>query len=247
MSGVWPWLAVAGVGALHGLNPATGWGLVAAWGVRSGRRARTWRALAPIALGHAGSVALVAALTALGMAAERGLLPWIAGGGAVFAAVVHVSGHWPGRAHQLAGHASLALWSLAVGTLHGAGMMLVPALVPLCVSDLPAREITAAGSMVLALAAVALHTAAVLATTVAMAAFARLGWHAMTCRSGRADVRPGDEATAVSVPRPCAARPPATVPRVDRNPPSRRSPDSGGCASPAAPCRRTRGAMPAGR
>ena len=43
----WPWLAVAGVGALHGLNPATGWAFVAASGVRAGRRAPAWRALAP--------------------------------------------------------------------------------------------------------------------------------------------------------------------------------------------------------
>ena len=133
MTGLGPWLAVAGVGALHGLNPATGWAFVAAWRVRTGERARAWRALAPIALGHAASVALVAVLAALGMAAERGLLPWIAGGGAVFAAAVHVSGHWPGRVHHVAGQAGLALWSLALGTLHGAGMMLVPALVPLCV------------------------------------------------------------------------------------------------------------------
>ena len=34
MTGAWPWLAVAGVGALHGLNPATGWAFVAAWRVR---------------------------------------------------------------------------------------------------------------------------------------------------------------------------------------------------------------------
>ena len=25
MASLWPWLAVAGVGALHGLNPASGW------------------------------------------------------------------------------------------------------------------------------------------------------------------------------------------------------------------------------
>ena len=44
-------------------------------------------------------------------------------------------------------------------------MMLVPALVPLCLSDNPAREITASGSMVLALMAVGVHTAAMLVTT----------------------------------------------------------------------------------
>jgi len=31
MASYWPWLAVAGVGALHGLNPASGWMFAAAW------------------------------------------------------------------------------------------------------------------------------------------------------------------------------------------------------------------------
>ena len=168
----WPWLAVAGVGALHGLNPATGWAFVAAWGVRADERARAWRALAPIAAGHAASVALIAALAALGLVAQRGVLPWLAGGLAVFAAAVHVSRHLPHRTRQAAGRAGLALWSFTMGTAHGAGMMLVPALIPLCVSGSPAREITASGSMLLALAAVALHMAAMLAVTALMATLA---------------------------------------------------------------------------
>ena len=36
MAGAGPWLALAGVGALHGLNPATGWVVVAAWRLRGG-------------------------------------------------------------------------------------------------------------------------------------------------------------------------------------------------------------------
>ena len=64
-----------------------------------------------------------------------------------------------------AGHAGVALWSFLMATAHGAGLMLVPALVPLCLADNPAREITASGSLVLALAAVGVHTAAMLATT----------------------------------------------------------------------------------
>jgi hypothetical protein len=43
-------------------------------------------------------------------------------------------------------------------------MMLVPALVPLCLADSPAREITASGSLILALTVVGIHTAAMLAT-----------------------------------------------------------------------------------
>ena len=174
----WPWLAVAGVGALHGLNPATGWAFVAAWGVRAGERAPAWRALVPIAAGHAASVALVAALATLGFVAQRGVLPWVAGGLAVFVAAVHVSGHLPRGLR----HAGLALWSFAMATAHGAGMMLVPALIPLCLSGSPAREITASGSMALALAAVALHLAAMLAVTAAMALGAGRGWAALRRR-----------------------------------------------------------------
>ncbi len=168
----WPWLAVAGIGALHGLNPATGWAFVATWRERAGGRAQAWRALAPIATGHAASVALIAALAAFGLVAQRGVLPWLAGGLAVFVAAVHVSGHLPRRMRHVAGQAGLALWSFAMGTIHGAGMMLVPALIPLCLSGSPVREITASGSMLLALAAVAVHMAAMLAATALMAALA---------------------------------------------------------------------------
>ncbi len=176
MTGAGPWLAVASVGALHGLNPATGWAFVAAWGARADERSSCWRPLLPIAAGHAASIALVALLATLGVVAHGGLLPWLAGGGAVFAAAVHVSGHLPLRVRRVAGQAGLTLWSAAMGIAHGAGMMLVPALVPLCVSASPAREITASGSMALALAAVALHMAAMLTATAAMGLSMRLGW-----------------------------------------------------------------------
>jgi len=165
MSGAWPWLAVAGIGALHGLNPATGWAFAVAAALRRDEGARRWHALLPIAAGHAASVALVAALAALGLFAQRGLVPWLAGGGAALAAAVHVCGHLPPRLQHAVGDAGLALWSLTMGSLHGTGMMLVPALIPLCLSASPARAITGSGSMALALAAVVVHLAAMLGAT----------------------------------------------------------------------------------
>ncbi len=175
MSGAWPWLAVAGAGALHGLNPATGWAFVAAWRVRAGERERAWRVLLPIAVGHAACVALVALLAAVGALGGRGLLPWLAGGLAFFVAAIHVSGRLPCGLRRAAAGSGLALWSFAMAGAHGAGMMLVPALVPLCVSGSPAREITASGSMALALAAVAVHMAAMLSVTAALASVAVRG------------------------------------------------------------------------
>jgi len=74
-----------------------------------------------------------------------------------------------------AGHACIALWSCLMATAHGAGLMLIPALVPLCMTDTPAREITASGSLVLALAAVGVHMAAMLVTTGVIATGVCLG------------------------------------------------------------------------
>jgi hypothetical protein len=55
------------------------------------------------------------------------------------------------------------------------GLMLVPALIPLCLSDTSAREIAASGSMAMALAAVGVHTAAMLAVTGVIAVVACRG------------------------------------------------------------------------
>ena len=175
MTGVWPWLAVAGAGALHGLNPASGWAFVAAGGHARDARAGAWRALAPVAIGHAASVAAIVALAALGLMAQRGVLPWLAGALAVLAATVHWTGHLPRSLDAMAGQAGVALWSFTMGMAHGTGLMLVPALIPLCLSGSPAREITALGSPALALAAVGVHILALLTMTGVMAVLARRG------------------------------------------------------------------------
>ncbi len=178
MSSLWPWLTVAGLGALHGLNPATGWMLAAAWGVHSGDRAQALRALMPLAAGHAASVALVAGAVALGLALDRRLVQALAGG--LLAAVVlyHLRGRATKRARIPAGHAGLALWSFMMSSAHGAGLMLAPALIALCASDSPPWEIAGSGPLVLALAAVGVHSGAMLTVTGMMAAGACRGFDA---------------------------------------------------------------------
>jgi hypothetical protein len=175
MESIWPWLAVAGVGALHGLNPATGWMFAVAWGAHSRDRGQSWRALMPIGVGHTTSVAVVAAAVALGVSMDRVVLQALAGGLLVLVALYHLSGRATKRARV--GTAGLALWSFMMSTGHGAGLMLVPALFPLCMGDAPAR-ISASGSLALALAAVGVHTAAMLAVTGAIASGVCRGFHA---------------------------------------------------------------------
>jgi hypothetical protein len=137
----------------------------AAWGVRSRDRAQALRALMPIAVGHAASVAIVGVAVVFGLSMDRVVLQTLAGGLLVVVAMVHLSGRIPKVARAPAGHAGLALWSFMMSTAHGAGLMLVPALIPLCIGDASTREIAASGSLTLALAAVGVHTAAMLAVT----------------------------------------------------------------------------------
>jgi hypothetical protein len=167
MVDLWPWLALAGLGALHGLSPANGWMFAAAWGVHAGSGAQVRRALLPIAIGHAASIALVAGAVALGMVLDRAWVGHGAGALLVGAAALRLlrSAGPCARIGARAGHAGIAGWSFLMASAHGTGLMLVPALVPLCLADSPAREITASGSLLPAAAAVAVHTVAMLVTT----------------------------------------------------------------------------------
>ena len=117
----------------------------AACGVRASSGAEARRALLPIAIGHTASVAVVACVVAQGMAIDRPLFQSLAGAllvGAASHRLLRGAEPWtPIRAGS--SHAGIALWSFLMATVHGAGLMLVPALVPLCLADNPAREIFA--------------------------------------------------------------------------------------------------------
>ena len=58
MSDPWPWLALAGLGLYHGVNPAMGWLFAVALGLQERRLGAVLQALPPIALGHAVAVSL---------------------------------------------------------------------------------------------------------------------------------------------------------------------------------------------
>ncbi len=61
MSALWPWLAVFGLGLFHGINPAMGWLFAVALGLQEQKRAAVFRALPPMVLGHALSIAIIIA------------------------------------------------------------------------------------------------------------------------------------------------------------------------------------------
>jgi hypothetical protein len=165
MTDSWPWLTVAGLGVFHGLNPAMGWLFAVALGLHRGGLVAVLGALAPLALGHAASVALMAGVfvasghlieaPALRVAAGLLLIGW----GLSFAFYGH-----RGRVRfgLQAGIAGLFSWSFLMAMAHGAGLMLVPALGPLCLPGAPAQTAGLAAPLTAGLAAVGLHTAAML-------------------------------------------------------------------------------------
>jgi hypothetical protein len=162
--GAWPWLTVAGLGVFHGLNPAMGWLFAVALGLHRHSRMAVLLALPPMAVGHALSIWLVAAsVMALGMVVDTTVVRSLAG----CVLLLWAGYHWLyGHRHRVrvgmtVGLAGLALWSFLMATAHGAGLMLVPALVPLCAS-MPA---IGGGFLLVSLAAAAVHTFATLAVT----------------------------------------------------------------------------------
>jgi hypothetical protein len=186
MATLWPWLVVAGLGAFHGLNPAMGWLFAVALGLHRKSRGTVAAALVPIAVGHALAIAVVVGLfLAAGTLFDPAAIRWGAAALLVAWAVYHALYGHRGRVRfgMQVGLAGLLVWSFLMATAHGAGLMLVPALVPLCLGDMPGE--LADTSTETALAAVGVHTLAMLAVTGAIAIavyewigvdFLRRGW-----------------------------------------------------------------------
>jgi hypothetical protein len=171
MTDSWPWLAVAGLGVFHGLNPAMGWLFAVALGLHRGGLAVVLAALAPLALGHAASVALMAGafvagghlIDARGTRTAAGLL--LIGWGLYLAVFSHRSHRGRVRYGLQAGMAGLFAWSFLMATTHGAGLMLSPVLGPLCLPAATAQAANATAPFAAGLAAVGTHTAAMLIVT----------------------------------------------------------------------------------
>ncbi|MBO0711442.1 MAG: hypothetical protein J2P47_09240 [Acetobacteraceae bacterium] len=156
----WPWLTIAALGIFHGLNPAMGWLFAVALGLHRQSRRAVLLALPPIALGHAFSIWLAAlSVIAIGAgvsakAAGALLLAW--------AAYHWLSGHRHRvRIGMTTGLTGLTVWSFLMASAHGAGLMLAPALMPLCARG----PLISPQTLSISLAAAGLHTAALLAMT----------------------------------------------------------------------------------
>lgn len=133
MSELWPWLAVFGLGMFHGINPAMGWLFAVALGLQEQRRAAVFRALPPIALGHALSIGIIIAVVLLARVSLPHRTVKIAAAAILFAFGLYrlLRSRHPNWVGMRVGFGDLTLWSFVMASAHGAGLMLVPFFLPL--------------------------------------------------------------------------------------------------------------------
>jgi hypothetical protein len=183
-----PWLALAGLGAFHGLNPAMGWLFAVGLGLHRRSGTVVLASLVPIALGHALSVTIfLAAVLFAGLILDQDLLSRSAGLALIGWAGWHAAyGHRRKvRIGMQTGLVGLGVWSFVMASAHGAGLMLLPVVLPLCPAPGTIADLSAPGSASVSLTAVAVHTGTMLAVIGVVAgtvyrctglAFLRRGW-----------------------------------------------------------------------
>jgi hypothetical protein len=124
----WSWAGLLALGAFHGVNPAMGWLFAVALGMQERRRTAVWRAMLPLAVGHALAIAVALAIAlVVGVVVPLRAMQW--GVGVVLLALGvsrffrHVHPGWVG---MQVGLKDLTVWSFLMASAHGAGLMVVP-------------------------------------------------------------------------------------------------------------------------
>ena len=165
------WLAVVVSGVYHGLNPAMGWPLAVSAGLMGGGRRTLLGALGLLALGHL----LAMAVILLPFTLMTAIVEWQRQIRIGAALVMIAFGLWllVHRRHPRfmarIRPTQLALWSFAVATAHGAGLMLVPIYLGICrASELDrghqAASLLMRGNLATAVTVSVVHTAAMIFT-----------------------------------------------------------------------------------
>jgi hypothetical protein len=181
------WYAMVFLGAYHGINPGMGWLFAVALGMQQGSARGVWRALPPIALGHTAAVgAVVAAAAAAGLVIPLDALKVVVASILMMLGLYRLWRHRHPRVGGMqVGFRDLATWSFLMASAHGAGLMVLPFVmpVPAAVSAAAPGHLhhlagMPAGSLVVArAAAVVVHTLAYFSVMAiaAWAVYRRLG------------------------------------------------------------------------
>ena len=188
VSDLWPWLVVFGLGLFHGINPAMGWLFAVALGLQEQKRAAVLRALPPIVLGHALSIALTIATVLVARVSLPDRTLRILAAAILFAFGLYrlLRSRHPNWVGMRVGFGDLTVWSFVMASAHGAGLMLVPFFLQSRATraahhhethEMHAWAFTNFSGPSLLTASVAVHTFGYLVTTalLAMLVYERLG------------------------------------------------------------------------
>lgn len=123
-----PFATLVLLGAAHGINPAMGWLFAVGLGLQEQDRRAVWKALGPMALGHALAIAVVVLLAAAaGLVLPGRVLRWLVAGILLAFGLVQLTRHrhprWGG---MRIGARDLTIWSFLMASAHGAGLMVLP-------------------------------------------------------------------------------------------------------------------------
>jgi hypothetical protein len=183
------WQAMVFLGAYHGINPGMGWLFAVALGLQQGSARGVWRALPPIAAGHALSVGVVLVTVRVAQV----VVPPDALNVFVAALLIAMGLYrlWRHRHPRFGGmqvgFRDLTAWSFLMASAHGAGLMVLPFVMrrpaPLSAAAPPlgehAHHIASASTNVAAVdvMALAIHTMAylVVMTLAAWVVYRKLG------------------------------------------------------------------------
>jgi hypothetical protein len=126
----WPWAALFALGAYHGINPGMGWLFAVALGMQEKSSRAVWRALGPIAVGHALAIGVVVMLAGLieavlPLSALKMLTAGTLCALGLYRLLRHRHPRWGG---MQVGFGDLTIWSFLMATAHGAGLMVLPIL-----------------------------------------------------------------------------------------------------------------------
>jgi hypothetical protein len=177
------WLILL-LGAYHGLNPAMGWLFAVALGMQEQKGSAVARSLVPIAAGHAVAIGSVVLTTAfLGMTVPLAVIRYFVAallvGLGMYCLVRHRHPRW---VRMKVGFRDLTVWSFLMASAHGAGLMVVPALLGSSTVEAQSRmaghgHLSPTASPLAVMLATGVHTVAYLAVTglVAWVVYRKLG------------------------------------------------------------------------
>jgi len=177
------WLMLL-LGAYHGINPGMGWLFAVALGLQEQKGSAVAKSIVPLALGHALAITTaVLAAALLGLVVPLTTVRYCVAAFLIGLGIYSLVKHWhPRWVRMQVGFRDLTVWSFLMASAHGAGLMVLPALLGSgtveAAEPMAGHHQMATGASTLAgMIASLIHTAAYLAVTAAMAfvVYRRLG------------------------------------------------------------------------